>query len=89
MTWCFAVQEQASKQNEEKVSEALIERDELWQKKMSDQEMAHQEIVSSKEKELVTLQTRFDESVQKLKAEKEHALKTLIEENKIALQVYV
>lgn len=42
------MQEEASKQSEEKVHGALIERDEVWQKKMSDQEMAHQEIVATK-----------------------------------------
>ncbi|XP_060588973.1 golgin subfamily A member 4-like [Ruditapes philippinarum] len=80
------MQEQANKQNEEKVNEALIERDEVWQKKMSDQEMAHQEIVVTKERELQQLQARFDETVEKLKNEKELYIKSVQDETRSKLQ---
>ena len=42
------LQEETVKQTEERVSQALMERDEIWQQKMSDQEMAHQEVVGAR-----------------------------------------
>ena len=41
-------QEQTTKQAENQISAALEERDDVWQQKMSQQEMAHQEIVATK-----------------------------------------
>ena len=42
------LQEETVKQTEERVNQALMERDEIWQQKMSDQEMAHQDVVGAR-----------------------------------------
>lgn len=80
------MQEQMDKLTEDKVNEAVRCRDEVCQRKMSEQEMEHNSFVMVKENEMKLLQSRLEEEIQKQTVGKENDLRKLQDENRIMLQ---